>query len=82
MTVTAASKPREVTYFEMTGTASGATMRLTKPSVKALESAREVLVALSHAGAIFPLAPIIANDLKLFLANPTRNTTTETATAT
>lgn len=74
MATATASKPREVKYFEMTGTAAGTQMRLTKPTQKALTDAVEVLNALGKAGAIFPRANGIAGDLVKFLADPTQNT--------
>lgn len=64
-------KPREVTYFEMTGTAEGPKMRLTKPSIKALTDARDVCAAMAKAGSLFPLATCIQGDLEKFLADPT-----------
>jgi hypothetical protein len=63
-------KTREVTYFEMTGGADGPKIRLTKPSVKALSDAANVLHALSKAGFVFPGAEHIALDLERFLADP------------
>jgi hypothetical protein len=85
MTVTATSKPREVKYFEMTGTANGTQMRLTKPSYKALQDAFDVLTALSKAGKIFPCANVMAKELALFMEKPERESIFEahkTATAT
>lgn len=71
MTATAtAAKPREVTYFEMTGTADGPKMRLTKASAKALVNARDVLLVLAKAGMIFPSADGIAKIVNAFILSP------------
>lgn len=65
------TKPREVTYFEMRGTSQGTDMRLTKPSMKAIEHAQDVFDALSKAGSIFPKAAELREALAEFLNNPT-----------
>lgn len=70
MTATA-SKPREVKYFEMTGTAAGTQMRLTPRTVKAIQNAAEILDALGRVGNLFPKADSLAATLTEFIENPT-----------
>jgi hypothetical protein len=79
MTATA-SKPREVKYFEMTGTAAGTQMKLTRKSMDALTDARDVLAALAKAGKIFPCANLLRGELDLFMENPTRESIFDQAT--